>query len=98
MLAGEYIETTLKKVKERNGNEAEFIQAIEEIYQSLEPVLAQREDLIEANILERLAEPERMIMFKVPWQDDRSSTRDSIFLTSAYYLKLLNYCHLMSYQ
>ena len=73
MLASEYIESVLNKIKERNNNEPEFIQAVQEIFQSLEPVLAQREDLIKANILERLAEPERMIMFKVPWQDDQGN-------------------------
>lgn len=73
MKAIDYINTVLIKVKERNQNEPEFIQAVEEIFYSLEKVLEQRQDLIDANILERIVEPERVIMFKVPWQDDQGN-------------------------
>lgn len=73
MKAIDYINTVLIKVKERNQNEPEFIQSVEEIFYSLEKVLDQRQDLIDANILERIVEPERVIMFKVPWQDDQGN-------------------------
>ncbi|GAB2027705.1 NADP-specific glutamate dehydrogenase [Lactovum odontotermitis] len=65
-----YIEQTLAKVKARNPHEPEFLQTVEEVFQSLAPVFAQRPDLIEANILERITEPERVIIFKVSWIDD----------------------------
>ena len=51
-------------------NEPEFLQAVKEVFTSLEPVFEKRKDLVEAKILERLVEPERQIMFRVPWMDD----------------------------
>lgn len=70
-----YVNDVIAKVKERNANESEFIQAVEEVLHSLAPVLEQRPDLVEANILERIVEPERQIMFKVPWEDDNGKTQ-----------------------
>lgn len=66
----EYVMQVLAKAKEKNKNESEFNQAVEEVYLSLIPILEQRQDLVEANILERMLEPERSIIFKVPWVDD----------------------------
>ncbi|MDL2212301.1 NADP-specific glutamate dehydrogenase [Erysipelotrichaceae bacterium OttesenSCG-928-M19] len=66
----DYVIKVIDKIKTRDNNEPEFIQAVEEVYTSLIPVLEQRPDLIKDNILERLSEPERMIIFKVPWVDD----------------------------
>lgn len=54
----------------RNPGEPEFHQAALEVLESLEPVLAARPELAEARVLERVVEPERQIMFRVPWQDD----------------------------
>ncbi|MFA5524711.1 MAG: NADP-specific glutamate dehydrogenase [Tissierellales bacterium] len=68
-----YIEEVLERVKQRNASEPEFIQAVEEVLGTLEPVLEQRPDLVEANILDRICEPERMVMFKVPWADDQGN-------------------------
>ncbi len=65
-----YIEEVLEQVKARNASEPEFIQAVEEVFVSLEPVLEQHPEWVEANILSRIAEPERQIMFRVPWVDD----------------------------
>ncbi|MDR2975722.1 MAG: NADP-specific glutamate dehydrogenase [Streptococcaceae bacterium] len=65
-----YIEQSLTKIKSQNSHEPEFIQAVEEVFHSLAPVLEKRQDLIDANILERMAEPERIIIFKVSWIDD----------------------------
>lgn len=65
-----YIQEVLENVKKRNASEPEFLQAVEEVYESLEPVLAKHPEWVEANILERLAEPERQIFFRVPWVDD----------------------------
>ncbi|WP_459130174.1 NADP-specific glutamate dehydrogenase [Guggenheimella bovis] len=66
----QYIQEVLEKVKTRNANEPEFIQTIEEVFGSLEPVLERHPEWVEANILERIAEPERQIIFRVPWVDD----------------------------
>ncbi|WP_432664555.1 NADP-specific glutamate dehydrogenase [Wukongibacter baidiensis] len=65
-----YIQEVLEKVKARNGSEPEFIQAVEEVLHSLEPVIERHPEYKEAGILERLVEPERQIIFRVPWVDD----------------------------
>ena len=64
-----YVQDVYEIVKKRNGNEPEFLQAVKEVFNSLEPV-EKRQDLVDAKILERLVEPERQIMFRVPWMDD----------------------------
>lgn len=69
----EYIKEVLERVSERNANEPEFIQAVTEVFQSLKPVLEQHPEYVEANLLERMAEPERQIIFRVPWVDDEGN-------------------------
>jgi len=66
-----YVQEVLATVKARNPAEVEFHQAVEEVLQSVDLVLARRPDLRRARILERVVEPERVVMFRVPWQDDR---------------------------
>jgi len=61
----------LETVKRRNANEPEFLQAVTEVFGSIEPVVARHKKYQETKVLERLVEPERMIVFRVPWQDDR---------------------------
>lgn len=65
-----YIQDVISKVKERNPNEPEFHQAVTEVLESLEPVLERYPEFQKAGILERLVEPERQIIFRVPWVDD----------------------------
>ena len=69
----EYIESVIADVKTRNANEPEFIQAVEEVFYSLTPILEQHPEYIENNLLARFVEPERQIMFKVPWRDDNGN-------------------------
>jgi Glutamate dehydrogenase/leucine dehydrogenase len=64
------VKEVLEKVEKRNANEPEFIQAVEEVLESLEPVLERHSEYDKAGILERLVEPERQIIFRVPWVDD----------------------------
>lgn len=71
----DYIQSVLENVKKRNANEPEFIQAVEEVLLSLEPVLDKHPEYIKSNILERFCEPERQIMFKVPWTDDEGNVK-----------------------
>ncbi|WP_121641772.1 NADP-specific glutamate dehydrogenase [Bacillus vallismortis] len=66
-----YVNKVYKAVEQRNPHEAEFLQAVKEIFDSLTPVLAKHPEYIKHNILERIAEPERMITFRVPWVDDQ---------------------------
>lgn len=68
--ARSYIEQVIVNVKKRNSNEPEFIQAVEEVLNSLSPVLEKHPEYIEENLLERFCEPERQIIFRVPWVDD----------------------------
>ncbi len=65
-----YITEVLEKVKKRNSNEPEFLQTVEEVLASLGPVFEKHPEYIEENLLERFCEPERQIMFRVPWVDD----------------------------
>jgi glutamate dehydrogenase (NADP+) len=66
----EYIKKVFEDVKARNANEPEFLQTVEEVFESLEPVMEMHPEWVEANILARITEPERQIMFRVPWVDD----------------------------
>ena len=70
MDAKNYVEKVLEDVKKRNSGETEFHNAVDEVLHSLIPVLEKRPEFIEAAILERIVEPERMIYFRVPWTDD----------------------------
>ena len=71
--AKQYVENVIEKVKRQNKGEDEFIQAVEEVLTSLTPFIEKNPQYIEANILERIVEPERIIMFKVPWEDDNGN-------------------------
>lgn len=66
-----YIQEILELVKKKNPGEIEFHQAVEEVLESLEPVIEKNPKYKEAKILERLVEPERVIMFRVPWLNDK---------------------------
>jgi len=66
-----YVEDVIAQTKAKNPGEPEFHQAIEEVLDSLVPVFERRPEYRSARILERMVEPERVIMFRVPWQDDR---------------------------
>ena len=65
-----YIKKIWDEVKAKNANEPEFLQAVEEVLTTLEPAVEQMPQLEPNAILERLVEPERVIMFRVPWMDD----------------------------
>lgn len=64
------IEEVLSAVDRRNQGQPEFLQAVKEVLDTLEPVLERRPEFIEERILERMVEPERQISFRVPWHDD----------------------------
>ena len=66
-----YVKSVLENVRKRNAHEPEFLQAVQEVLESLEPVVAARPILEKERILDRLVEPERMIVFRVPWEDDK---------------------------
>lgn len=74
-LKNQYLIDLLETVKKRNQGEAEFIQAVTEVLETLEPVAEKRQDLIDAGVFERIVEPERQIMFRVPWVDDNGKVQ-----------------------
>ena len=71
-LSGDYIEQVLAQVKAKNPAEPEFHQAVQEVLESLRLVLQRYPEYRDARILERVVEPERVIMFRVPWFDDQN--------------------------
>ncbi len=76
MVSGkEYVTNVFEKVKEQNAHEEEFLQAVEEVFQSLVPVFDKYPKYIEENLLERLVEPERIVSFRVPWVDDKGQVQ-----------------------
>ena len=64
------IEAFMDSVKARNGHEPEFLQAVHEVAEAIIPYLEEHPEYKDANILERMVEPERVLMFRVPWVDD----------------------------
>ncbi len=68
-----YLCDLLERVKQRNAGEPEFIQAVTEVLETLEPVADRRQDLVDAGVFERFVEPERQIIFRVPWMDDKGT-------------------------
>ena len=65
-----YVDNVIEQVKEKNPNEPEFIQAVTEVLTSLKPVIESNPAYEKAGLLERIVEPERVVMFRVPWVDD----------------------------
>lgn len=65
-----YVDSVIEQVKAKNANEPEFIQAVTEVLTSLKPVIDANPEYEKAGLLERIVEPERVIMFRVPWADD----------------------------
>ncbi|MBR4319747.1 MAG: NADP-specific glutamate dehydrogenase [Oscillospiraceae bacterium] len=74
-LKNQYLVDLLERVKARNQGEPEFIQTVTEVLESVEPVVEARPDLVEAGVLERIVEPERQIIFRVPWVDDNGKVQ-----------------------
>ncbi len=73
--AGDYIEEVMTQVKSKNPAEPEFHQAVQEVFESLRLVLQKHAEYRSAKILERIVEPERAIMFRVPWFDDQGNVQ-----------------------
>ena len=65
-----YLKTVYDGLKQRNADQPEFLEAVEEVLVSLEPVIEARPEIEKNAIIERLVEPERIVMFRVSWVDD----------------------------
>ena len=70
-----YIEKVLKDVQAKNADQKEFLQAVDEVLTTLEPVIKANKKYEENAILERMVEPERVVIFRVPWVDDKGIVR-----------------------
>ena len=70
-----YVDEVIDKVVKKNPNEPEFIQAVTEVLNSLRLVVDNDEKYQKEALLERLVEPERVIMFRVPWVDDNGNVQ-----------------------
>ena len=66
-----YVDQVFETVKKRNPGEPEFLQAVTEVFRSIVPVLDRHPEYVDSRILDRLVEPERVVMFRIPWQDDQ---------------------------
>lgn len=68
--AREYQNNVLNQVEEKNSGQPEFIESVTEVFQSLAPLIAKHPEYKKSGILELITEPERLVKFRVPWQDD----------------------------
>ncbi len=74
-MKNEYLLSVLESVKKKDANEPEFIQTVTEVLESLEYVVEKRPELAKTGLFERLVEPERQIIFRVPWVDDNGKVQ-----------------------
>jgi len=75
MFKSEYLNKVYADTEKRNGNEPEFLQAVRDVLESLEPVVAQDSKFEKHGVIERMVEPERMITFRVSWVDDNGQVQ-----------------------
>ena len=70
-LTNHYLKRVYSTLETKSEHEPEFLQAVQEVLESLEPVVERRPELEENGVIERLLEPERIVIFRVPWTDDK---------------------------
>jgi glutamate dehydrogenase (NADP+) len=75
MISDAHTLEALETVKKKNASQPEFLQAVTEVFESVEPAIQRRPAYRDRKILERIAEPERIIIFRVPWMDDRGEVQ-----------------------
>ena len=74
-ITNEYLKGVYEGLVQRNPEQKEFLQAAEEVLESLEPVVAAHPEYEKAGLIERMVEPERVVMFRVPWVDDNGKVQ-----------------------
>lgn len=72
MTVTQYLHQVMERVQEKNAHQPEYLQAIQEFLDTIAPYLEKHPEVVEANLLSLLVEPERIIEFRVPWQDDQN--------------------------
>ncbi|RBP64482.1 glutamate dehydrogenase (NADP+) [Alkalibaculum bacchi] len=75
MNSKQYVQSVYEQVEKRNSGEVEFLDAVKEVFNSLVPVFEKNRKFMEAGLLERIVEPERVIYFRVPWVDDNGKVQ-----------------------
>lgn len=75
MVMGKIADKYIEIAKQKNAHEPEFLQTVEEVLTSIEPVLEAHPEYVESGLMDRLIEPERMIQFRVPWVDDNGKVQ-----------------------
>lgn len=73
-----YLQSVIENVKKKHGNEPEFVQTVEEVFSSVEPVIARHPEYEKIDLLGRMVEPERMFTFRVVWMDDNGDYHTNI--------------------
>ena len=73
-----YVDQVIANVKEKHGNEPEFVQTVEEVLSSLAPVIDQHPEYEKVDLLGRMVEPERMFTFRVVWEDDNGNIHTNL--------------------
>ena len=73
-----YIERVIETVKKKHGNEPEFVQTVEEVLSSLDPIVEAHPEYEKVDLLGRMVEPERMFIFRVVWTDDAGQAHTQI--------------------
>ena len=73
-----YIDDVISHIKQKYVNEPEFVQSVEEVFSSLRPIIERHPEYEEADLLSRMAEPERMITFRVVWTDDAGKVHTNV--------------------
>ena len=74
-LTNSYLLGVYEKTQRKDPDQKEFLQAVYEVLESLQPVVERRPDLVEAGVIDRIVEPERVVMFRVPWVDDQGKVQ-----------------------
>ena len=77
-----YVARVLEETKKKNANEPEYLQAVEEVLTTIEPVVEKHPEYEELGLLERMIEPERIITFRVSWVDDNGKVNVCLLYTS----------------
>ena len=73
-----YLASVLENVRTKHGNEPEFVQTVEEVLSSLEPVIEKHPEYEKVDLLNRMVEPERMFTFRVVWCDDNGQWHTTV--------------------
>ena len=74
-IQNQYLQDLQARIAKRDPNQPEFLQATEEVLESLSPVVERRPEFIKSGVMDRIVEPERVIMFRVPWVDDSGTVQ-----------------------